>query len=181
MFIRFYELEYSRKAVISRLRRELIGFYGEHHIRFGHKLQRVGPKRHEIVQNKDNLVIDMHKNGEEVSITVTPFLGDSRCITVMVPKVLIPIQFRPTLDSESMKTTWITGKGKNVLGYDQKDNGHLMFIVRAPLNHEKESHLRFVVKNACDLGDDSEDESDSDDVIETGSEPAPEIIDVDSD
>lgn len=160
MFIRFYELYYSREAMISRLRRALVRTLGREIVVYGRKFVQVF-QYNAVVPNKDNLVINVRRDGKSMSITVTPWIEDPAHIQVMVPTALIKDQLRPVAGSQD-KFEWRTSGGKTFRGVDGDGNGHIRFVVRAPLGQFQEDTLLRVVEGAYEMADEFEYGSDDD-------------------
>lgn len=170
MFVRLYDLYWSRESLISRLRARYAPWHGEQNVLYGHRLSKDGKQ---ILPERRNLVIELCKDGEPVSVTVTPGLNaDADNILVMVPLPLVKHQLQPVQGTDQ-KCLW-HAETKKVLVFKQEE--HIAFFITSPYDEKKEALLHFLVDVAFEQGDCEEDEEEEEDVMVVGETPAREVV-----
>lgn len=161
MFISFFDLYWSRKAVISRLRARYVEKHGQKYVVCGHKLSKDGKR---VVPNTDNLVIEVIKNGIQESITVTPHFDNAEHVTVMLPLSLVKDQLKPVQENPK-KCVWRPDGDKSIWVFKQEE--HIALRFRPPFDQSKEELLHFLV-DAAYMQVDSEPDEDEGDVLVAG-------------
>ena len=149
MFIQSFGLYYSRKAVISRLRAKMTSWLGSDVVQYGNKLTHDGSQ---VIPNKENLVIELRKNEQDASLTVTPALKDGNDVRLMIPMTLVKDQVVPIHSSDERRYLWKL-ENTNFMGIDREESDHLCFNFKAPIDAEHEKYLHELVKNAVLLAD----------------------------
>lgn len=157
MFIQFFEVNYSVKAVVSRVRQNLITRLGKEEA--NHMCQvNMKPNGgvYHCVANRRSLYVNVRKNGETLAkILVMPIRKNEKHFRVEIPKKLIQEQVTIIKHRSTKKRTvvWTTAGGRKVVGTEMNGWPHIYFNVYAPLDEKKEEFLAYLIDNALLLGD----------------------------